>query len=415
MKWRWFHIIFLLLAIQVMNAQKQIRLDALVADCEHAIDITGIDSLHATAPLGPGRVNEVSSSSSSLYAFKKEHHTVWYKFSVKQNCILEFTIIPDHPKDDYDFILFRADGEHSCEQIKKGELRPLRSNISRPAENSHGKTGLGNRAQAAYVHEGKGNNWSLPLKVKAGETYFLVLDNVYKGGGGHKLQFRYLDCERAFVGDNGKLYVNFNIRDEALKKPVEANLLLVDQYNAYPDYDTIYNAKVSSLSLAVQPGRLYSYELRAEGYLTEKDFFKLDSFSNHPVKIINIDMKRIEPGGTFEIDEIYFVGGSDQLIRKSYPALRKLLKIMRDNPSLEIEIEGHVNLPQKGKRETEEYYNALSVARAKAVFDYLKQRGVEASRMKYKGLGYSQMVYPNAKTPEEMQKNRRVIIRILKT
>ena len=414
MKWGWFHIILLLLAAQLMEAQKQIHLDVSVSDCKHAIDITGIDSLHATPPLGPGKVIEVYSSSTSLYAFKKEHHTVWYKFSVKRNCTLEFTIIPDHPNDDYDFILFRADGERSCEQIQKAELKPVRSNISRPAENSHGKTGLGQGAQTAYVHEGKGNNWSLPLRVKAGETYFLVLDNVYKGGGGHKLQFRYSDCDDASQQNAGKLYVNFMIREEATNKPLTANLLLVDMYNAYPDYDTLYNAKVSSLSLVVQPGRFYSYEVSKKGYLTEKDLFKLDSFPDNPVKTINIELKKIEPGGTFEIDEIYFVGGSDQLIRKSYPALRKLLKIMKDNPGLEIEIEGHVNLPQKGKRETEEYYNALSVARAKAVFDYLNQRGIEASRMKYKGLGYSRMVYPDAKTPEEMQKNRRVIIRILK-
>jgi len=404
----------LLLFTVFIYAQEVIRLDNKSSDCSGAIDITGLKEVRATAPIGPGRYNEIQSSNKRQYTFKKEHHTVWYKFYVNQECSLSFVITPDNPKDDYDFVLFMGEEVETCRRIRKGELSPIRSNISRPAPGSKGVTGLGPAGNTDYVHEGKGNNWSKPVVLSPGIVYYLVLDNVYDKGSGHRIQLFYNSCQGPVLEQTEPLSVSFNVMQDQTRRLIPAHLVLVDQSKGYPDYDTVYNAKITSMSIPVKPGVMYAYEISAKSYLKKTGFFKLDSFPDNPVKTIDVVLKSVRLGGSFELENLYFEGGRATLIRKSYPALRELLAIMKDNPDLKIEIQGHVNRQDKrGQKYTEEYYNQLSIDRAKAVYDYLKKRGIDESRMKYTGFGYSQMIYPDATTQEQMQKNRRVVIKII--
>ncbi len=397
----------------IMSGQTLFNLDNKVADCETAIDISGLDSIRATAPIGAGNWNEIQSEKKSLYSFQKEHHTVWYKFTIAQSCQLMFTITPDNPKDDYDFILYKAHGEKTCRSIRKGELKPSRTNISRPSELNQGKTGLDENGENAYVHEGKGNNWSLPLNVKAGEIYYLVLDNVYDDGQGHKIEFFYNNCKDHKINILKPLTVNINVKDAKSKRLIRGYIILIDESKGYLNFDTVYNKQASSIFFSIEPNRFYTYEVWADNYLREKGFFKIDSNSRTRTEKIDVELLSVKVGESFELKDLFFVGGKATIVRKSYPTLRKLLAIMKDNPNLEIEIFGHVNLPQNNRnRHTEEYYNQLSVARAKTVYDYLDQRGIDTNRMSYKGFGYRKMIYPRATTPEQMQRNRRVVVKV---
>jgi flagellar motor protein MotB len=386
-----------------------------MSDCSNALDITGKTIIRATAPVWAGNYNEIQSSSKSLYSFKKEHHTVWYRFRVEQNCLLSFSIIPDNPKDDYDFILYKGVRNITCQRIHKGEIKPIRTNISRPEPESRGVTGLGPKGKTDFVHEGKGNNWSTSVRVQAGEVYYLVLDNVYPKGGGHTIRFDFRNCSGERIAAQKQLSVNFIIMEESSNRLIPAHLVLIEHSKGYPDYDTIYNKRISSATILVEPGRFYNYKVWAKDYLSKSGYFKLDSFPSEKVKNIEVRLKSVRLGGSFELKNVYFEGGKATVIRQSYPALRELLAIMKDNPELEIEIQGHVNRPVKGgKKHTEEYYNELSIDRAKMVYDYLRKRGIDERRMQYKGFGYSQMIYPHAVTAEQMQKNRRVVIKITK-
>jgi len=410
-----FSILFLLLSLTSLKAQTIFHLTNKDADCANAIDISGLKTIEATAPVGHGSWNEIQSPKKSLYAFQKEHHTVWYKFTVAQSCRLTFSIIPNNPKDDYDFILYKAVGEKTCRSIRKGELKPLRTNISRPSSTNGGRTGLNEKGKSPYIHEGKGNNWSLPLDVKAGEVYYLVLDNVYEGGSGHRIEFSYTNCTDEKINILKPLSVNINVKDSKTKGLIKAEIMIIDEAKGYPNYDTIFRKKSSSVFLAIKPDRYYSYEVWKENYLREKGFFKIDSNPRVRTKQIDIDLIKVNIGQSFELQDLYFVGGKATIVRKSYPTLRKLLAIMKDNPNLEIEIMGHVNLPVKSKvKHSEEYYNQLSVARAKTVYDYLNKRGIDGSRMTYKGFGYSKMIFPKAETPQQMQRNRRVVVKVVK-
>lgn len=76
-------------------------------------------------------------------------------------------------------------------------------------------------------------------------------------------------------------------------------------------------------------------------------------------------------------------------------------------PEIRVEIAGHTD-----SIGSEAYNQKLSERRAKAVYDYLVQRGIDAGRMTVKGYGESQPIASN-ETEEGRELNRRVELRIL--
>lgn len=99
---------------------------------------------------------------------------------------------------------------------------------------------------------------------------------------------------------------------------------------------------------------------------------------------------------------IFFATGSTKLLPKSYKSLNEVAKVMADDASLKLEIDGHTD--NTGSAEKNQ---ALSEARAGAVKAYLASKGVDESRMTATGHGSDQPVADN-KTAAGKAKNRRV-------
>lgn len=112
-------------------------------------------------------------------------------------------------------------------------------------------------------------------------------------------------------------------------------------------------------------------------------------------------------GQTFEIKNIYFEKDGTALLSPSYEALDELVKALENHPTLEIQINGHMD-----KFGNEEEEKRISKGRAKSVYDYLKSKGV-TNNMTFRGLGSSQPVAPNS-SEEYKTKNRRIEVTIIK-
>lgn len=114
-------------------------------------------------------------------------------------------------------------------------------------------------------------------------------------------------------------------------------------------------------------------------------------------------------------DNIYFYPTEFKVMPKSTPSIDKIVALMASDPGIHIEIRGHVD--QQG-RETlpqdviDDGYR-LSFARARAVYSELVKRGVSPGRMKYRGMGSDEMIYPDAENKEQNEANRRVEIVLL--
>jgi outer membrane protein OmpA-like peptidoglycan-associated protein len=127
-----------------------------------------------------------------------------------------------------------------------------------------------------------------------------------------------------------------------------------------------------------------------------------------PKESLKSQFKDAKKGDLITLNNIYFFNNSAKVVPKSEPVLYELLCAMVDNPNLKIEIQGHIccKLPNQ--------IEAISEARAKAVYNYLIRNKIERSRMTYKGFGVTQPVHqiPEKNALEE-DENRRVEILII--
>ena len=174
-------------------------------------------------------------------------------------------------------------------------------------------------------------------------------------------------------------------------------------------------------------------------YLLEKDLAKEDEILgikkveivvqpkkeiNYPKELVieNPDGSRVEyklnvefmkqignsaVGDKLKIDNLNFVINTFAVVNESRSKLYELLLVMQNNPKLKIELQGHLCCMTKDRVD-------LSTQRAKAISNFLRQNGIESSRVAYKGFGVSQPLFPIPEKDEaERAANRRVEILIL--
>ena len=99
---------------------------------------------------------------------------------------------------------------------------------------------------------------------------------------------------------------------------------------------------------------------------------------------------------------IFFATGSAKLLPKSYKSLNEVAKILADNPSYKLDIDGYTDNVGKADKNQK-----LSEDRAKSVLAYLKSKGVDEVKMNATGYGQEKPLADN-KTAAGRAKNRRV-------
>lgn len=120
-----------------------------------------------------------------------------------------------------------------------------------------------------------------------------------------------------------------------------------------------------------------------------------------------LDIKKIKVGSTLEIKNLYFKADTSTIEKTSSEVLEEIYLFLKHNPNVTLEIGGHTNgLP------SHDYCDRLSSARARAVRDYLISKGIDESRLTYKGYGKRRRIATDS-TVEGRTKNQRVEIKIL--
>jgi outer membrane protein OmpA-like peptidoglycan-associated protein len=118
--------------------------------------------------------------------------------------------------------------------------------------------------------------------------------------------------------------------------------------------------------------------------------------------------RRAKKGDLIRINNINFQFNSEKIVESSEPILINLYQIMIENPKLRIEIHGHICCNPDGNDVK------LSFRRAKYIFQFLKDEGIEMGRLGFKGFGSSRSIYPiPEKNYKEEAANRRVEILIV--
>ncbi|MEY3237323.1 MAG: hypothetical protein RI883_1424 [Bacteroidota bacterium] len=155
-------------------------------------------------------------------------------------------------------------------------------------------------------------------------------------------------------------------------------------------------------SIILPTGSNYGFLGIAEGYFSVSENLDLSTLVEY--KEINRDIKLfpIKKGQTIRLNNIFFETGKYVLRNESKSELTRLLKLLKENPTMKIEIQGHTDDVGADVDNL-----ALSKNRSKAVFDYLVKNGIVSTRLITKGFGELKPIVSNT-TPDNRQLNRRV-------
>ena len=155
-------------------------------------------------------------------------------------------------------------------------------------------------------------------------------------------------------------------------------------------------------------GHNYSLSAFAKGYIFHSERFDIAQAAPYQVIEKNILLNRLEAGPIVVLNNVFFDFDKSTLRPESKGDLNNLINLLKQNPTMRIEIRGHTD--SKG---SDEYNIVLSRNRAKAVLNYLiNQGGIEKDRLVSYGYGERMPIASNA-TDEGRQMNRRVEFKIL--
>ena len=407
MKKNWFFLVILLNYFQGLS--QDINIDCIAikqaGDCYSAIEINPINKLlFNCSPKGSGSQLEIKNNSSkSIFFFEKEHNTIWLKFNCPYNALMCFDIIPNDTTYDFDFLLFKNEGNDFCKTLNYKETKPIRTNISRNNLKNKSITGLNINAKKQFIPSGIQPMYSKALKVNKSENYFLVIDNVYGGESGFSIQFNYYE-EKNIKG---------RIIDKNTNNPIYSNIKIENANNGKQIAESQSDSITGEFNLDYKATINEDYYLITESknYFFSETLISSNSKNYTVSSDLDIKVSKLKKNENLKLHNLNFYGDSYEYLPTAIPSLNRLLSLMQNNSTLKILIEGHTNGCPGGI----EYSQMLSENRAKTIKDFLIKNGVKKQRLVSKGFNCSKMLYPNMETNSELEKmmNRRVEILVL--
>lgn len=148
----------------------------------------------------------------------------------------------------------------------------------------------------------------------------------------------------------------------------------------------------------------YKYGIRAssENYISINENIDLESISEYKELKKNLLLSPMEVGAAVLLNNVFFVQGKSILTKESYPELDRLVELLKKNPVMEIQLEGHT---ESGGNRNEVLLKQLSEERVAEVKKYLVEHGIQEGRISGKGFGGSKPIVTGEK---DQTINRRV-------
>ncbi len=198
-------------------------------------------------------------------------------------------------------------------------------------------------------------------------------------------------------------YIKGIILDKETKKPLSAKLQIKNLKNARLAHESISDKKTGEFLICLAEGEEYAFSISCENYLFYSENFSTKQ-ENQEKEIL---LTPIKAGESIVLKNIFFETNSHTLLPTSYAELNTLIELLQNNNSLKLLVEGHTDNIGKA-----EHNQTLSQQRAEAIVTYLTENGIEPSRLKAKGYGFTKPIADN-ETEEGRAMNRRTEIKII--
>lgn len=195
-----------------------------------------------------------------------------------------------------------------------------------------------------------------------------------------------------------KSVITGTVTDRGTSTPLAARLTVKDAQTGNV-FTELENDSTTGVYVVEAPVGTYSVTAHSEGYIDQSAAIVLQEGkpATHNFELVKV-------GTTVTLRGIYFDFNKATIkFPQSQEALQAAYQILKDNPTIKVEIQGHTD-----NIGSDEYNQRLSEQRAWAVVNYLvQQMGVDPSRLIARGYGES-MPKASNDTPEGRALNRRV-------
>ncbi|MEN8120905.1 MAG: OmpA family protein [Bacteroidota bacterium] len=191
------------------------------------------------------------------------------------------------------------------------------------------------------------------------------------------------------------------------KEPIEANIT----YRLLETNEEVgiasSNPEDGTYKIILPAGPVYSFMASKKGIITVSENIDLKEIKKYKEIERNLYLTPIKKGSTVHLNNLFFVTGKSEINEWSHPELLRLIDLLKEHKTMEVEIAGHTDDVGSDK-----VNNKLSLERANAVKTYIVNKGIDAKRLTAKGYGKTKP-YVSNKTAEGRKKNRRVDFTIL--
>ncbi|HPX04970.1 MAG TPA: OmpA family protein, partial [Tenuifilaceae bacterium] len=193
------------------------------------------------------------------------------------------------------------------------------------------------------------------------------------------------------------------VKDANTLNPIRARVSLVNTTDNTTITSVYSNAQSGDFGFSFLAGDNYAVEVVAEGYWYMSENLNLNQVTTFMNVTRDVMLKPIAVGSQIGLN-IPFGSNSAELGPEAVAELNRLLALLRDNPTVRIEIQGHSD-------DLEALSNtSISEERAKSVARYLIEKGY--SNLTTKGMGNTTPKVSND-TEQGRAQNRRVEVEVL--
>ncbi|HEY0677610.1 MAG TPA: OmpA family protein [Chitinophagaceae bacterium] len=202
------------------------------------------------------------------------------------------------------------------------------------------------------------------------------------------------------------LWVKGKVFDRKTEKGLPSGVELID-LASQNIISKVQTDETGNYLITLPVGKDYAFNVNRRGYLFYSENFSLKEKQPDSTYNIDIALQPIETDATIVLKNIFFDFNQFILKDESQVELDRIVQLMKDNPTLRVQINGHTDNIGKAADNMK-----LSENRAKEVVKYLTQKGIQAERLSFKGFGATQPVADNA-TEENRAKNRRTELKVV--
>ena len=202
-------------------------------------------------------------------------------------------------------------------------------------------------------------------------------------------------------------YVEGIVSDRQTGKPLAADIELVNINTNETESIVRSDSVTGEYLMVLTQGAEYAQYASKKEYLFQSLNFNYSEVTDLEPIVVDIGLEKATEGSVSVLKNLFFDTDKYDLKEKSRTELQKIIRFLSDNPTLRVEIGGHTD--DVGTRE---YNRQLSEKRAKSVYQYLLENGIQPERLQTKGYGPDRPVGSNA-SEEGRQLNRRIEFKVI--